>query len=85
MAHFFRFVTPKTAVFLLKHLSGKAGFPLLLPLCLYAFLYSCPVIDEGEQNMPPQNVPPWHAGYFELKTTVSQKTLEELFNSHLTA
>lgn len=38
----------------------------------------------GEKNMPPPNVPPWHANYRELKTIKSQKTQEEFFTSLLT-
>lgn len=33
---------------------------------------------EGKQNMPLQNVPPWHVDYFELKVMKTQQTQEEL-------
>lgn len=37
------------------------------------------------QNESPQNMPPWHADYFELKTIEAQKAQEELFTYPLTA
>ena len=40
---------------------------------------------EGEQNMPPQNMPLWHVDYFELKAIKAQQTQEELFTFPLTA
>ena len=36
---------------------------------------------KGEQNIPPQNVPPCHVGHFELKAIKTQQTWEKFFTS----
>lgn len=33
---------------------------------------------EGEQNIPPQNMPPWHADYFELKVIKTEQTQKKV-------
>lgn len=45
---------------------------MFILLILLTFSRVCSM---GEQNMPPQNVLPWHVGYFELKTVEDQQTL----------
>ena len=45
------------------------------------FLYYC----GGAQGGLPQEVPPWHVDYFELKTSKARKTQEEPLNFPLTA
>lgn len=34
--------------------------------------------NEGEQNIPSLNMPPWHVDYFQLKVTKTQQTREKL-------
>lgn len=34
------------------------------------------VLSEGEQNMPPENVPLWHVGYCEQKAIKTWQTQE---------
>lgn len=61
---------------------------LLWPLIIQLFKktsskMTSEIATDGDESMPPQNVPRCHVGYFELKTVEAQKTWEEILTSPL--
>lgn len=52
------------------------------PTCIRFYYYltlSSGDASEGEQNMPPRNVPLWHVNWLKLKSTKTLPTQENLY------